>query len=142
MIREATEADVPQLVEMGLHFLRLHYADKLKENPEQIAKTLRDLLANPQGKVLVGGNGHIQGVVGFVVYPQLFSGEPVAGELFWYVEPEARGRLGLELLREAERTAVKMGAETMQMVSPSETTSKLYEKLGYEYVDAQYMRRL
>lgn len=143
MIREATNADVPKLVEMGVRFLRLYYAGKLKENREQMGKTVTALLTNPQGRMLVYENGNgIEGMLGLLVFPHYFSGEKVAGELVWWVDPEARGRAGMELLKQAEAEARALGAKWMQMVSPTERTAKLYERLGYAAIETTYQRSL
>ncbi len=143
MIREAIEADIPRLVDMGIGFLRLYYADKLPENREQMKKTVTELMGNPNGHVLVAENGHgIEGMFVFVVFPHFFSGELIAGELVWWIEPEARGRSGLALLREAESISRKMGAKKMQAGAPSERTATLYKRLGFQEVETTYQRSL
>lgn len=143
MIRDATNNDLKQLVDMGLRFLRLHYADKLKENPAQIEKTVNDLLLNPDARILIAGNGKTaEGMLAFMVYPHYFSGEKTAIELAWWVEPEARGRLGLELLKYAENAARAMGAVSMQMIAPDKEIERLYGRLNYEHVESTYQKEL
>lgn len=130
-------------MEMGIAFLRTHYADKLEENPSKIEETVLGLLGNPNGRALISENGHgVEGMLGFVVFPHFFSGTMIAGELAWFVEPEARGRVGLSLLREAENAARTLGAKKMQMVSPDGRVAKLYKRLGYVEVETTYQRSL
>ncbi|KKL86125.1 hypothetical protein LCGC14_1947880, partial [marine sediment metagenome] len=71
------------------------------------------------------------------------SGELIAGEVVWWVDPEARTRrTGLKLMRKAEETAMGMGAVKMQMVAPNERIGKLYEHFGYTKVESTYQRNL
>jgi N-acetylglutamate synthase-like GNAT family acetyltransferase len=143
MIREATESDVPRLVDMGLTFVRLYYADVLQENPEQLEATIRGLLTNEQARILVAENGNgVEGMISFMVSPHPFSGEMDALELAWWVEPEARGTVGLKLLREAGQAATRMGAKRLVMISPNRTIDTLYGKLGYRELERVFQRTL
>lgn len=143
MIRAATEGDVPRIMEMGLTFQRLYYADKMPENREQLESTVRGLLTNEKARILVSENGHgVDGMISFVVTPHPFSGELDALELVWWVEPEARGTLGLRLLREAGQAAAQMGAKKLVMISPTPTIDQLYKKLGYTEVEKVFQRSL
>lgn len=141
MIRNATEADIPRLVEMGCRFRQeSSYAKVLTENPEQMAKLGRILLAS-DGLILSEREGKITGMMGFIVHDHFLSGERVAGEVFWWVEPEYRGD-GLRLLKEAERRAKLAGASQMQMIAPTEQVEMVYLRFGYHYVEATYQKTL
>ena len=143
MIRSAIETDVPRIVDMGLTFMRLYYAGKLTENREQLEATVRGLLTNERARILVSENGHgVDGMISFVVSPHPFSGEVSALELVWWVEPEARGTIGLKLLREAAQVASQMGATKIVMISPTAAVDQLYKRLGYEEVEKVFQRRL
>jgi len=143
MIRSAIETDVPRIVDMGLTFMRLYYAGKLTENREQLETTVRGLLTNEKARILVSENGHgVDGMISFVVSPHPFSGEVSALELVWWVEPEARGTIGLKLLREAAQVASQMGATKIVMISPTAAVDQLYKRLGYEEVEKVFQRRL
>lgn len=145
MIREATEADLPELLAMGHRFIsESRYREFILDNGEQLEKLAKHLLANPQGRVLVSQkNGELVGMLGMIVFPHHFSGELTGGEVFWWVQPEEReGGAGLKLLRHAERLASSLGANKMQMVAPTERIEKLYEALGYKKVETTYQRNL
>ena len=143
MIRSAIETDVPRIVDMGLTFMRLYYAGKLTENREQLEATVRGLLTNEKARILVSENGHgVDGMISFVISPHPFSGEVSALELVWWVEPEARGTIGLKLLREAAQVASQMGATKIVMISPTAAVDQLYKRLGYEEVEKVFQRRL
>lgn len=141
MIRAATSSDVPRCVAMGRRFrAETGYARHLAENPEKMAELAAQLAQ--AGCLLVSErDGELVGMLGFVVYPHFISGETTAGEVFWWVEPEHRGE-GVKLLREAERCARTAGAAKMQMIAPTDRVATLYQRLGYEFVEASYQRAL
>lgn len=145
MIREATPADIPRIVEMGRRFrMESSYKDHLAENPEQMKALAEQIISNPKGSILVSEkDGKLTGMLALLVFPHYLSGESIAIEVLWWVEPEARaGSTGLKLMREAEEIAVEMGAKKMQMVAPTERIGKLYEHLGYSRVESSYQRSL
>lgn len=141
MIRFAIATEVPRLVEMGLRFRReTGYAQHLAENPVQMA-VLAEQLAAAESILVTERAGAIVGMIGFVVYPHFLSGETIAGEVFWWVEPEHRGE-GVKLLRAFEETARKRGARLVQMIAPTPNVAKLYERLGYGFVESAYQKPL
>jgi GNAT superfamily N-acetyltransferase len=141
MIRAAIASDVPRLVEMGRRFrAETGYAKHLAENPAKMAE-LAQQLADAGCLLVSERDDQIVGMIGFIVYPHFLSGETTGGEVFWWVEPEHRGE-GVKLLREAERVARTAGAKTMQMIAPTDRVATLYQRLGYEFVEASYQRAL
>ena len=145
MIREATPADIPRIVEMGRRFMaESTYSQHLAENPEQMRVFAEQIIANPKGMILVSEkDGNLTGMLALYLFPHYFSGEPIAGEVIWWVDPEARaGSTGLKLMRKAEEIAVKMGAKKMQMVAPTERIGELYKHLGYREVESTFQRNL
>lgn len=140
MIRKADMRDIPRLIEMGLRFIReTGYSKHVEENPEQMRKTLDVLI--PKGLVLVADENGVVGMIGFLAYEHPLSGEKVASELFWWVDPEHRGH-GKELMRAAEEAARHAGARKMQMIAPTEGVEVLYRRMGYTRLEAAYQRSL
>ena len=141
MIREAQEADLDRLVEMGQRFLReSSYKAHLSDNPEQMRKLAKDL--TERNSVLVAEeDGQLIGMLGFLIYDHFISGEKTCGEVFWWLEKEHRGA-GLKLLRETEKRARLAGASHVQMIAPNERVAGLYRRLGYQYVESTYHRTL
>jgi GNAT superfamily N-acetyltransferase len=141
MIREATEQDIPRIIEMGLRFNQNSpYKSLLLADSAQ----MRDLAGKliPAGGILISEQGEkAVGMIGFYVYPHFLSGETVAGEIFWWMEPENRGH-GKDLLRAAEARARAAGAKKMQMIAPDERVGVLYRRLGYGYVESTYQKSL
>lgn len=143
MIREATEQDIPRIVEMGSRSLREGpYKDLVGDNPERTGKLAFDVLK--KGMILVAElDGELVGLLGFIVFPHYFSGELTAGEVMWYVEPEHRKSFtALALLRGAERMARSFGAKYMQFTAPTAEVGKAYEALHYKQVEVSFQKAL
>lgn len=141
MIRTATASDVPRLIEMGERFRSSStYRKYLSGNSEQMRRFAEKII-DGDGLLVSERSGKIVSMLGFVVFPHFMSGETTGGEVFWWVEPEHRGE-GLKLLRAAEKCARSVGAKRFQMIAPSEDVEKLYELMGYEYVESTYQKML
>lgn len=141
MIRDATEKDIPRMVEMGRAFRSgSTYEKHLADNPEKMAELGRKLIA--ANSLLVDeSDGEIHGMLGYVIHNHFMSGETFAGEIFWWVNEDNRG-FGLKLLREAEKRAKAAGATQMQMIAPNERVASLYQRLGYGFVESTFQRAL
>lgn len=141
MIRTALESDIPRMVEMGMRFRNeTSYAQYLAGNAEKQTELGKTLIAK-DGLIVSERNGQLVGMLGFIIHYHFISGEKVAGEVFWWVEPEHRGD-GLRLLREAEKRARAAGAKYMHMIAPTDQVATVYKRLGYEFVEATYQRSL
>lgn len=143
MIREARFMDVPRLVEMGQRFIAsTEYKTRLKSNPEQLDHLMRKLIAEDDGLLLVDErDGAVVGMVGIFLYRSPISGQGIASEVFWWMEPGYRG-LGFRLLRKAESIAKSLGVELAQMTAPNERVARIYKALGYSKLEEQYQKAL
>ena len=115
MVRLAILEDLPRLIAMAEAFLyESGYADFYGTDDQSIESTLANLI-NSQSLLTDGENG----MVGFLVFPMYFNvNHLVSQEMFWWVSKEKRGtRLGIELLKEAEKQSKELGAESMFMIS-------------------------
>lgn len=141
-VRVATEADIPAIVEMGRHFIAAIYPRDLPFNPDQIAATARALLQSPDGAVFVAEvTGVVVGMLAMIAFSHPLSGERIATELCWWVEPQHRG-IGLRLLRAAQTWSRTQQAAVLQMIAPSPDVAQLYERLGLHAVETSYQRRV
>lgn len=143
MIRPATLDDVPRLVEMGRAFLRTPpYAGLFADAPEVLETLIQTLIAGDATTVLVvaQGDGLVVGAIGLLVAPHFASGDLLASEVFWYMDPAHRGA-GVRLLRAAERWAVAFGAVGVSMVAPNDRLGAVYERWGYQLLERSYLRR-
>lgn len=144
MIRLATIDDVPALVAMGERMRGdTEYRTRVKQNPAQMAATATMLIQSPDGVVFVADKGScIVGMFGAMAYPNPIDGQRVAGELFWWVNRESRGSLGVRLLRSGERWAAGAGAIRLEMFAPNERVAELYRRIGYEAAETTFIKEL
>lgn len=141
-IRPATLDELPRIVAMGLAFLRsTPYHDLLHENPEKMGSLATWLITSEDGLLLVAEEGSdLVGMIGLLVFAHHLSGERVAGEMFWWVEPSARGSVGVRLFRAAEAWALSQHVAKLQMVAPNPKVGKLYERFGYTAIETAYQK--
>jgi GNAT superfamily N-acetyltransferase len=128
---------------MGARFIsETDYAGIISVNPDRLSASVKAVADNPDGVILVSGSdATITGMIAMLAYDHPFSGERMAFEVVWWVEPEARGD-GVRLLRAAEDWAMEQGIGKMQMVAPNERVGALYERMGYLPVETSYQRTL
>lgn len=129
------------MVEMGQRFRgESIYARYLADNPERMTTLAQDLVS--KNSVLVSERqGTVIGMLGFIIYSHFISGEMMAGEVFWWVEPEHRGE-GPKLLSEMKKRARIAGAKHYQMIAPNEKVGRFYESLGCDFVESTYQGTL
>lgn len=143
MIRDATLDDIPELVGMGRKFAdAIGMTETTGFDEESVAALLAHLIESPAGICLITEGGGAGGLV----HPCSFNASHMTGqELFWWIEPEHRGRKGLLLFRALERAAQERGAQTW-MVSTMESldfdgAARFYERSGYRPSDRNYIKR-
>jgi GNAT superfamily N-acetyltransferase len=147
VIRPACATDVDAVQRMAARFLSAEgpYADRFQADPERIAALVAYLTQATDGAAgfIAEQDGQAVGMFGVFSLEHPITGQRVASELCWWMEPEARGsRVGLELLRAAEGWAKDHGAVWMEMIAPSARVAQFYERLGYERTDVHYLKRL
>ena len=147
-IREALNEDVSRIVEMGSRSLvEGPYREHLADRPDITAALAKKLLMETErAEILVAeSESKLIGLFAFIVFSHYYSGESVAGEMIWYVEPEARkgSNAALELLWAAEAKARSLGAKKMQLTAPTDEIAAMYAKLrGYHKVETAFQRAI
>lgn len=145
VMREATAADVPRLQEMFLEFVAsTQYARYVGQDPAHATAFLEQLVAGDDSAVFVADrDGVVIGMLGLWVYAHPMSGERVATEAFWWLDPRDRG-WGVWLLRRGERWARGRGARRLSLMAPADNgrVMDIYEALKYEAVEITYQRDL
>lgn len=129
---------------MGLRFIdETSYAGKIGKDRETIRDLLTRLMSSAHAMLAVscGHDGTLNGMIGAFVFYHPISGEKVAGEMFWWMEPEARGQ-GVRLYRYMEQWAKAMGAVKLQMVAPTAKVGDFYRRLGFYEVETTFQRDL
>ncbi len=137
-IREARDADVPQLVEMGRAFRLGVYADVVAENVEQMTVTAQRLIDQPDSVVFVteSRGGDLSAMIGVQAFTHPLSGELTVGELFWW---PVTGD-GMRLLRHAILWARDIGATKFQTIQPvtEARVGDLYAGEGFRCIEAAW----
>lgn len=148
MIRPARlDGDMPRLVEMGRVFFAASALSRVAGfDDDSFIATLRGwddvdtLLVAISGPLVVG-------MVGALVYPAWFNRRHLTGqELFWWVEPEFRGRgHGMALYRALEERIIgqKVDSFTMGVTETlkPDSVARFYAREGYAPTERLYARR-
>lgn len=141
MIRRATSADIPRIVEMGGQFIETTFSAAMTFNGPAIATLTQQLIDGTDGVVFVSErDARVTGMMALITMRQPMSDETLAVELVWWVEQH--GKDGLKLLDEASKWGRSKGATRLQMIAPSERVCQLYERLGFQKVEVSYVRSL
>ncbi len=144
-VRQATMEDVPAVQAMFAEFVRsTQYQKYVGQNPEASTALIAQLVAHEDGGLfVVQAEDGLIGMFGVMVYSHPFSGERVAVEAFWWLNPDRRG-YGVYLLRRAESWAKEKGAKRLSMMAPCDKprVAEIYERLGYEAVELTYQKDL
>lgn len=144
MIREAQIDDLPRLVPMAKVFFE-SLPSIAGLDPGRFVAAWTRLLQGPGILLVCEVDGEIIGGIGAVVHEEIYSGERIMSEMFWYVSPQHRGH-GLKLYRELEKAAKAIGCTQIRMVhlldSSAETLRLLYHRMGYQPLEQHYWKGL
>jgi predicted N-acetyltransferase YhbS len=143
-IRPATADDVPSVVRLAESFVaHTEYASHITLDPGHVAHLAESLIADSDGVVFVAEQQDaIVGMLALKAFTHPMSGQRIATEFVWWVEPAHRGSAGVRLLRMAEAWARDVGARALQMVAPNAHVGQFYEAVGYRPVETSYLRAL
>ncbi len=145
MIREATEMDLSRVVAMFAEFVSsTQYARYVGNDPAYSVRMMERIIADEDKALfVVDSEDGVIGMLGVMTFIQPFSGELVASELFWWLDPKHRGH-GVWLLRRGESWARGHGARRMSMMAPSDKprVGEIYNAIGYAEVERVFQRDL
>jgi len=139
-IRQAVEGDIPAIVAMGRRMVAT-YGAGLVENVPQLEFVVRNAIASPNGVIWLAVDKQPVGFLVLIAFKHHLSGVATAGEVGWWVEPEARG-CGIRLMHAAEQWAAEHGIVNIQMIAPNERVGALYKRCGYEPIEITYQRTI
>ncbi len=144
VIRPAVTGDLPAVLDLAERlcaesaFQRGTVLDR-----GQAALVAETLLASPLSTLLVADvNGSLVGMLGLAAYPHLLSGALRAGEVCWWVNPEARDGVGMRLLRAGEAWARAIGVTVCELIAPTPTYERVLRRQGYIGMGRVCERRL
>jgi GNAT superfamily N-acetyltransferase len=147
MIRRATSSDIESIVAMGRKF---HAASgvsaALPFDGESAVATAMHLMSDDGALFVAEQGARLVGMAGALKYPHYMNlGCTVAQELFWWVEPDARGGMsGVRLLMALEEWARAEGCKALTMIclpidSPAEG---IYSRFGYRALEKSFVKEL
>ncbi len=142
MIREALLSDIDVLLDMGRKFFYATQYPRLMDYSEEATiNTIKHLIEDESGFLLVNDDEGVNGMIGAMVYPFYMSGVMTGQELFWWSN---RKGAGLGLLTAAEDKAKNLGAKSFAMISLDglghERLDKLYHQMGYSRSEHSYIK--
>jgi len=134
---------------MGLDFHKAScYSDVIPACLDTFEKTVVNLFMCGRGTVIVAehDDGELMGMVAGVTQPHWFNAAHLVGqELFWWVDPLARGSgAGFKLMDAIEKWARDMGCKSFCMASTAnlapEKLARVYKRRGYVPQDIYYAK--
>lgn len=146
-IRRATVEDLPRCIEMGREFHREAMLAEIAFDESSALATLTHLIGE-DGALFVAQheNGALVGMAAALKFPHYINlSANVAQELFWWVDPAARGgSAGMRLLAAIENWARDAGCVMLTMIclpidSPAQ---KIYERVGYRPLERSFAKGL
>lgn len=145
-IRPATLDDAIAIVTMTQHFIRsTSYARFVVIQPLALHQLVQSIVVHGHGVIFVVDTGdELVGMLALFADRNPVTGEPIAEELAWWVEPQYRkSSLGPRLLIRAEQWARDKGCRLLKMVAPvaEPRVGDFYRDCGYEAVETAYVKR-
>lgn len=143
-VRRGTRRDKAALVRMACRFIaESSYRGLIVADPVHQEKAIDYLLAH--GLVLVAdvGDGPV-GMLGMAIVPSPVSGELVASEIAWWLEPVMRGgTAAVRMWEHAERWAADHDAAYVHMIAPQGTqVGEMYRRRGYLPLETVWQKRV
>lgn len=149
MIRPARVEDCETIARLGEIFhAEAAWSDICSFKVNDCQQTLERMCALPDAILLVVDVGaKIIGMAGGLVSPLYFNLTHRTGqELFWWIDPAARGGIGIRLLDALEDEARARGCSSWAMIAldkvQPERMAKLYERRGYRASERSFIKRL
>jgi len=107
-------------------------------------QTLMESMVDSELLIVAFNDGQVIGGIGGSIAPMFLNhAHSMAFEMFWWVDEEYRGRLGLRLLNAFEKRVRELGCSYLMMMTLSKNdVSALYERLGFQQYETGYVKRL
>jgi GNAT superfamily N-acetyltransferase len=147
VVRKARPEDARRVFEMAGHFLaNSSYGRWFPLNARMLAQTIKQTIEGGVIFLLEPRPGQVVGMLAAFPIQDPFSGQGIADEIAWWVEPEyRRGLAGTRLLRALESWARQKQLSLVTMVAPAESdgdVGRFYQRLGYTKAETKYVKRL
>lgn len=146
MIRVATEADIPALVDLGLEMHKESNFASLTFDVEKTKEYVKNLLG--YGIVFCSeANGTVTGFIAGFLYQPYFSYDWMASDIGLFIKKDARGGMAAPKLIDAfTKWAQEKGAKQIRpgisVGGNIEGVGRLYERMGYSIVGSVFMKEI
>lgn len=143
-IRDATETDIPALLELSQAMHSESRYRKFNYDPEKVIALMRNLMSGDFGILIVAENsGRIIGGLMAMVIEHFFGHDKSSADFALFVIPSSRGSVAaILLIKEYIRQAKEKGAVDIGIANTtgyeSEIVGKFYEKMGFIKVGGNY----
>ena len=92
-------------------------------------------------------NKKVQGGILFSIVSDIFTNKLLLKEIFWFVLPDQRNSwTAYKLIKQAEKFAIENNIDSIfmaHMANPNpEKLSKFYKKIGYNFIQAEYAKKI
>lgn len=147
-LRLAGLDDIPYLMDLAKTLYETSGWDLIPVDYQKGRQMFEKFIIEGQKDALVlisHDNGKPLGVLAAYAFTPLFSNSRVAVECLWYLEPEHRGRRGVEMKQAYEYWAKLVGCEFVQygvLSTSPEGLGKLYERDGMRMSEKVYIKKL
>ncbi len=138
MIREAVEADIPMIMELGKRFAdEAGVTDAVGWDDTSVEVMLVSMIEGDH--ILLVGD---RGMIGGLVFAHPFSGRKIFQEMFW--RNEGPPTQGVRLLDMAEKLAAERGCERSMMIEIDTFpgAARIYQRRGYRPAERNYIKEL
>lgn len=149
MIRPATKADIPEIVEMLIAFQEeAGCYGQITPCRESIGKWVADL-SEKECVCVYEYEGEIAGTTALMICPSWFNFSQIIGqEMWWYIKPEYRGKhaIARRLFKWLETIAKERKLVALTVASTGtlkvDRLKDFYERSGYKIWDVLYTKEV
>jgi GNAT superfamily N-acetyltransferase len=144
-VREARYDEIPEIITRGKVFEES--TKQVVINVEYAIKSFQNMFNSGNLTILrlVDENDKSMGGLAYIKAPDLYSGESMAVELYWFIYSDQRG-CGKILIDAFEKSAKSKGCSKVAMIhlvdSFPETLKAFYEKRGYHLTECHYIKEV
>jgi len=148
LIREATEADVHQLVQIGSHFFsEMGYSRSVPFDEVSCADGIHRLMSAGAMIFVAEVDGEVAGaIIGLMSSLWCQPHVRIAAEMAWWVMPKYRGIIGIRLMRKFEEWGKQQGAKFVVMsdiaLDGKSDVADMLNRMSYQTVERTHMRMI